>query len=164
MVPEPVLLFAYGNISRGDDALAPLLVEQIQQQGITHVSGHPLKFLTDYQMQIEHVMDLKGCERVLLVDADVSLDKAFCFYPVTERLESLYTTHGMSPSTLLHTFELVFKEKSPVTSMLAIQGISFELGDDLSDRAVVNLKQAVEFLGSILSEKDFILWDEQLEI
>lgn len=162
MPVKPVLLFAYGNISRGDDALAPLILEYIQQKGMTQACGHPLKFLTDYQMQIEHVMDLQGCERVLLMDSDVSLDSAFSFYPVTESVESLYTTHGMSPSTLLHTFDKVYKKNAPVTSMLAIQGVSFELGNELSEKARNNLKQVSEFIDLILSQENFLFWDQKL--
>jgi len=58
MSNNPVLLFAYGNPSRGDDAVAPLLLEAIKQYELTSVCGHPLTFLSDYQIQIEHVADL----------------------------------------------------------------------------------------------------------
>ncbi len=162
MPVKPVLLFAYGNESRGDDALAPLLLGNIQQKCLSCVAGHPLKFLKDYQMQIEHVMDLQNCERVLLIDADSSLDKAFHFYPVTASAESLYTTHGMSPGTLLHTFRKVLKQKPPLTSMLAIQGINFNLGENLSEPAQRNLQLATEFLISLLVSDDFRNWDEKI--
>lgn len=160
---KPVLLFAYGNKSRGDDALAPLLLDSIKQQGITQTAGHPIKFLTDYQIQVEHVMDLQGCERILIIDAHKSLDQAYKFYPVLQRAESLYTTHGMSPQTLLHTYVQVFQRKAPMTSMMAIQGSSFELGEGLSYLAQLNLRLATEFIKTILQQPDFSVWDEILE-
>lgn len=158
MVAKPVLLFAYGNESRGDDALAPLLLESIREQGVTQVAGHPVKFLTDFQMHIEHVMDLQDCERVLLIDAHKSLDRAFNFYPVSPCAESLYTTHGMSPGNLLHTYQQVFQKKSPVTFMLAIQGVSFELGETLSEQAQLNLQRVTKFIIPVLQQNDLSLW------
>lgn len=162
MSVKPVLLFAYGNQSRGDDALAPLLLESIKQQGITQVAGNPVKYLTDFQMQIEHVTDLQGCERVLLMDAHKSLDRAFDFNPVSQRAESSYTTHGMSPETLLSTYQKVFQKPAPATFMLAIQGLSFELGDSLSDQAQRNLLRAKNFIIPVLQQQDFRLWDKNL--
>ena len=159
---KPVLLFAYGNIARGDDALGPLLLEQLQL-ALTEVCGHPLKLLNDYQMQIEHVMDLQDCERVLLLDADSSLDRPFRFYPVQQKLETHYTTHGMTPSTLLHTYQQVFHQAAPETSMLALQGSRFELGEKLSEQAQRNLETALQFLSPILSSTDFSLWDRMLD-
>ncbi len=161
MQDKPVLIFAYGNISRGDDALAPLLLEHIQQLNIVEIAGHPLKFLLDYQILVEHVMDLQGCERVLLIDADAGLNTSFHFYPVSAMAETLYTTHGMSPATLLHTYHKVFNEQAPQTSMLAIQGCSFELGDSLSETAQINLKLTTDFILNLLQE-DFSLWDNLL--
>lgn len=162
MDKAPVLLFGYGNISRGDDALAPMLLEQIQQQRLTSACGHPVRFLSDYQMQVEHVMDMQGCQRILLIDADLSIDQPYQFYPVKEQLETSYTTHGMSPATLLHTFRQVHHQGAPLTSMLAIRGVSVELGQGLTLTARNNLNHAFEFLHSILKQKDFLSWDEKL--
>ncbi|MBT3203925.1 MAG: hydrogenase maturation protease [Gammaproteobacteria bacterium] len=156
---KPVLLFAYGNISRGDDALAPLLLERIKHSEITQIVGHPVKFLTDYQMQIEHVTDMSGCERILLIDADKLITSAYSFYTVQAQLETSYTTHGMTPSTLLHTFQQVYNKPAPLTSMLAIAGSSFKLGQGLSKKAKNNLDQAEIFLKKILFHNDFTLWD-----
>ncbi|MCP4077498.1 MAG: hydrogenase maturation protease [Gammaproteobacteria bacterium] len=163
-MPAPVLLFAYGNISRGDDALAPLLLERIQCSGATSVADHPIKFLSDYLMQIEHVTDMHGCERILLIDADQSIDEPFRFYKVKERQETSYTTHGMTPSTLLHTFKHTYKQSAPATSMLAVRGYNFELGQGLSTEAQNNLLVAEEFLNQILFAKEFSLWDERLAV
>lgn len=161
---KPVLVFAYGNRSRGDDALAPLLVEQLQQQGIDSACGHPVTWLTDFQIQIEHAMDMQTCERVLLLDADVSLGTAFQFYPVQSRHETEYTTHGMSPSSLLQTYRLVFNQEPPTTAVLAIRGEHFELGEDLSIAARRNLIQALDFLLPVLTSSDFSRWDQALSL
>jgi Ni,Fe-hydrogenase maturation factor len=30
-MPKPILIFGYGNLSRGDDALGPLLLEYVEE-------------------------------------------------------------------------------------------------------------------------------------
>ncbi|MDJ0833084.1 MAG: hydrogenase maturation protease [Gammaproteobacteria bacterium] len=162
MTADALLIFAYGNVSRGDDALAPLLLERLQQQGIQHGCGLTLQYLTDYQMHIEHVMDMQQCRRVLLIDAAQDTAQALRFYPVTAQAQTLYTTHGMSPSTLLHTYQQVLHEEPPATAMLAITGYQFELGEGLSPQAEANLDQAEDFVKSLLDAEDFSRWDARL--
>ncbi len=158
---KPVLLFAYGNVARGDDALGPLLQKRIKHSGISHIAGHPVIFLTDYHILVEHVTDLSGCERLLLIDADQSIDEAYRFSSVAAKQETRYTTHGMTASTLLYTYQQVYHSVAPLTSLLAIRGLSFELGDELTEQAQSNLQIAEDFILKVLSHKDFSLWDKK---
>ncbi len=158
-----ILLFAYGNPSRGDDALAPSLLEHIQQANLTEACGYPLRFLLDYQIQIEHVIDLEKCTRVILIDADQSIDCAFRFCRLSEKNETRYTTHGMTPPTLLHLYRSLHLQSPPLTAMLSIRGHSFRLGEGLSELAQENLTQAAEFLHALLSPIDFSKWDAVME-
>jgi len=161
---KPVLLFAYGNLSRGDDALAPLLLERLQKRGFTTGCGRALKYLTDYQMQVEHVMDMQHCERVLLIDAAIDIEESHQFSPVLEQLETHYTTHGMTPSTLLYTYRQTLQEEPPFTSMLAIRGKDFELGQPLSNVATDSLNEAYKFIQNLLGQPDFKAWDDLLSV
>ena len=61
---RPILIFGYGNPSRGDDAIGPLLIERLEILNLPDVD-----LLTDFQLQVEHALDLRGRERVLFVDA-----------------------------------------------------------------------------------------------
>jgi hydrogenase maturation protease len=159
---KPVLVFAYGNISRGDDALAPLMIEKLQGENITTACGHPIKYLTDYQIQIEHILDMQGCERVLMIDAHQALETPYSFQALNSRLETSYTTHGMSPSTLLYTYEKTFGSKPPPGYLLALRGQEFELGVGLSERSKNDLQLALSFCRCILVQDDFGCWDESL--
>lgn len=162
MSVKPVLVFGYGNISRGDDALAPLLIERLQQQRPLHYCGHPIKFLTEYQIQIEHILDIQGCERVLLVDAHQALDQACNFKKLRPRLETSYTTHGVSPATLLSIYQQTLKQSPPPCYLLALQGQSFNLGESLSPMAEQSLQQGLDFCISILGQDNFKNWDASL--
>ena len=63
----PTLVIAVGNPERGDDALGPLLAERLAALGMPGV-----EVLTDFQLQIEHTVDLARRAEVILVDASAS--------------------------------------------------------------------------------------------
>ena len=65
---KPILVFGYGNLSRGDDALGPLLLDYIQK----HCDLRKIELLTDFQLQIEHALDLEHRSLILFVDASVA--------------------------------------------------------------------------------------------
>jgi hypothetical protein len=72
----PLLVFGWGNASRGDDALGPLFVQQLGSLAGAS-AGVQVDFLEDYQLQIEHALDLACRERVLFVDASISCTPPF---------------------------------------------------------------------------------------
>lgn len=137
LIPAPVLVFAIGNESRGDDALAPFLVRRLQTETSTRI-----EFIEDYQLQVEHVTDLAGRDAVLFVDADVSCDAPFHFSEITAAHDNSYTSHAMTPFALLHTYRQVYGTDAPPSFLLRIHGYGFELGDGLSDEASANLERA----------------------
>ena len=55
---------AAGGPSRGDDAGGPLVAERLE---VADVQG--VEVLVDFQLQVEHALDLAGRERVIFVDA-----------------------------------------------------------------------------------------------
>ncbi len=134
----PLLVFAIGNESRGDDALAPLLLRQLQAQGV----DSRLDLIEDYQLQVEHVADLCGRRAVLFVDADMSCEAPFHFSEITAAQDNSYTSHAMSPFALLHTYRQVYGTDAPKSFLLRVRGYGFELGEGLSNEASANLAHA----------------------
>lgn len=134
----PLLVFALGNESRGDDALAPLLVRRF----LTEVLDSEIELMEDYQLQVEHVTDLAGRSAVLFVDADMSCEAPFQLSQITAVQDNSYTSHAMTPFALLHTYRQVYGADAPNCFLLRIRGYGFELGDNLSDEASVNLELA----------------------
>ncbi|HEB82952.1 MAG TPA: Ni/Fe hydrogenase, partial [Gammaproteobacteria bacterium] len=55
----PILVFPFGNPSRGDDALGPAIYQLLgnKQQNVELQS---IDLLTDFQLQIEHSIDLEN--------------------------------------------------------------------------------------------------------
>ena len=151
-----VLVFGYGNLSRGDDALGPLVLEYIEKQG--YFEG--VETITDFQLQIEHALDIEGRQLVLFIDASVSCDKAFSFTKLAPDKDKSYTTHAMSPSSVLAVYQGVMHKEPPPCFLLSIQALSFELGSDLSDQARCNLNDAFIFVKDLLVKPELSYWLE----
>ena len=143
---KPILQFGYGNLSRGDDAVGPLLLEHVQQRGdLTRID-----LLTDFQLQIEHTLDLQRRELVIFVDASVSAKPPFDFSRLTPCHDNSYTSHAMSPAALLQVYQSVIGETPPPSFLLGIQAQSFELGESLTASTQANLQQACAFIDRLL--------------
>ena len=59
----------------------------------------------------------------------------------------------MSPQALLSVYEKVNKQVAPASFMLSVRGYEFGLGLDLSDKAIVNLGGAVDFIKQRLTSR-----------
>lgn len=143
LVPEsvaPLLVFGWGNLSRGDDALGPLFIERLRA-----VAGPTtaVDYLDDYQLQIEHALDLVGRARVLFVDASLSCRAPFEVTPLQAAPDSSFTTHALTPQALLQVFCDLRIEAPPPCTLLAIRGERFELGASPSTAALAHLAAAL---------------------
>lgn len=137
----PVLVFAWGNRSRGDDALGPLFAERLRTQAAA--SPAQVAFLEDYQLQIEHALDLDGRERVLFVDASAAGTAPFEAGTVQARRDASFSSHAVSPQALLQVYREVHRAEPPPCWLLAIRGERFGLGDPLSPAAARHLDLAL---------------------
>ena len=143
---EPILIFTWGNPSRGDDALGTLVHERMQQQDL---AGADL--LTDFQLQIEHAVDLEHRDCILFVDASVTATEPYEFARLHAVEDSSYSTHSMSPQSLLAVYEKVNSRPPPPAFLLSIRGYEFGLGLPLSGQAAGNLDKAIDFINRLLT-------------
>ena len=141
----PFLVIGIGNPSRGDDALGPLLVERIEAMELPGV-----ECLTDFQLRVEHALDLVGREQVVFVDATVAGEARCSLAPVAPARDASATTHALTPAALLDAYVRVTGLALPATHVLAIRGYAFELGEDLSASARANLEAAARVLEGVL--------------
>jgi len=150
---RPILVFAYGNPSRGDDALGPAMYELIDAQQQKAGLLNDVELLTDFQLQIEHATDLQHRQRVVFIDASLTASPPYEFHPVLPAQDLSYTTHAMSPAAILSVYQQIYRQPPPSTYMLSIRGYTFELGEPLSSRAGSNLQTAFEFVmrGQVLT-------------
>jgi hydrogenase maturation protease len=152
---KPILIFTWGNPSRGDDAIGPQIYDLLRKENFSNVD-----LLTDFQLQIEHAVDLENRARVLFIDASVSAAEPYQFYRLQPARDDSFTTHAMSPESLLATFDKVNSEAPPPAYMLSIRGYDFDLGLPISDRAIVNIADALVFTRQLVTECLTEDWDK----
>jgi hydrogenase maturation protease len=129
-VTAPTLVLAVGNPSRGDDAVGPLLAERLDALGLDGV-----EVLVDFQLQVEHALDLEFRERVIFVDACVDAAAPCVERELHPSGELRHTSHALDPSHVLEAYRKVTGREPPRSTLLGIRGTSFELGAGLSPQA-----------------------------
>ena len=157
-MPKPILIFAYGNLSRGDDALGPLLLEYVEE----HSNLNQIDLLCDFQLQIEHALDIEHRELVLFVDASVACQQAFSFTQLKANKDKSYTTHAMSPSAVLDVYQSIKHQVPPPCFLLSIKAEKLELGEGLSSEAKQNLQSTCLFTEQLLKLPNLAFWLTQL--
>lgn len=141
-----LVVFAIGNDARGDDAIGPQLGARIEE-----ASPPGVKLLAEYQLQIEHALDLRDAAAVLFIDAAVGLEQAFELRAIEADSAAPLLSHALSPMALLAVFERIEGRAPPPAFVFALRGESFELGDPLSVPAASALEAGWRWLSARLS-------------
>ena len=144
----PILIFGWGNPSRGDDALGPLFVERIEAMNLSDV-----ECLTDFQLQVEHALDLENRERILFIDASFTAAAPFSVSRLAPARDATFSTHAITPQSVMQVFVDLHDEDPPPCDQLAIRGERFELGEGLSAAAANHLEAALRWAEAWLAHK-----------
>jgi hydrogenase maturation protease len=121
-----------------------------------------VELLTDFQLQVEHTLDMVGRELILFIDASVTSAAPFEFHPLertTPRSATSYTSHELTPDELLKTYLSVHHQAAPPSFLLSIAGEQFELGAPLSESAQQHLQLALQWVKKLLrqpTEQDWL--------
>lgn len=141
-----LIVLGWGNPSRGDDALAPLLCERLEAWLPTSPVAGRVAVVQDFQLQVEHALDLVDRPLALFIDAEVGLSAPYhlrrqlpggCFGP---------SSHAISPASVLDVYRQIHGRDAPPAFVLGVAGQAFELGHALSAPAQENLEQAWQLL------------------
>lgn len=154
---QPLAVFGWGNPGRGDDALGPRLLARVEAWAEARADAR-LDAFPDFQLQIEHVEDLRGRDLALFLDASLAAPVPFAFREVRPAPDASFTSHALSPEALLHAYGRATGEAPPPAFVLAVRGERFELGEELGAAAERNLEAAWRFLQGLLSDPDPGRW------
>lgn len=154
-----VVVFAIGNPSRGDDAIGPLLLERLGSW--LAAEGHAPEFalIEDYQLQIEHALDLRGKRLALFIDAGCATSVPAEFYAIgAASVFPAPSTHVLSPQEVLGVHRQVAGAEPPPSFVLCVRGERFELGEGLSVAAQANVESAWQQLMLLCLRPDVAHW------
>ena len=144
--PAPVLILTYGNPSRGDDALGPVIFDMLEKHKQETGDLDRVDLLTDFQLQIEHAVDLEDRQCVLFIDAGVSCAEPFEMHQLQAERDDSFTTHAMSPASVLAVYKQIKQEEAPPAYLLTIRAYEFGLGLPMSKAAMKNLDLAYRYI------------------
>ena len=148
-----LVVFGWGNDARGDDALGPLLLERV-----AHARWPDVTIIEDFQLQIEHALDLEGAEAALFLDAGRNTPAPFVFDQVAPRRGETFTTHALAPEAVLDVYARSLGKPPPPAFTLCVRGERFELGEDLSAEACERLEAAWDFLLGLMRDRSIEAW------
>lgn len=164
----PVAIFFVGNPSRGDDAIGPELCGQLAkylenaalENAVLENADFADQFelIEDFQLQIEHALDLLGRRLVLFVDAGERTPAPFIFGPIQPSTAVAHTTHALAPEAVLQVFLQTEGKAPPPAFVLCVSGAEFELGAPLSTAATQHMAAALELLGELCRHPDLAFW------
>ena len=143
-------LFIWGNPSRGDDAIGPVL-HQMLAQFIMQLSLTNIQLIEDMQLQPEHCCDIREGACIVFIDASFQGDTAYQVQAVNHQEQLGYCTHALSPGALMSLYQQIQSKPCPPAFLLSVRGYHFALGAPLSKAAQANIKAAEHFLKELLT-------------
>lgn len=155
----PIVVLAVGNPSRGDDAIGPVLSQRLADWLRDSPLAAKVELFEDFQLNIEHALDLVGRERVLFIDAGEGTAAPFQFSRVRPTLEMTHSSHELPPQAVLGVYLRTLHEEPPPAYVLCVRGEHFELGQPLSEPAQDHVEQAWTCLRQLLQPCGLQDWE-----
>lgn len=155
------MVFGWGNPSRGDDALGPLLLQTLRSGGDSgRWPGLDLRLVEDFQLQIEHALDLDGAELALFIDAGQGTPAPWALTELDGQAQPRFaaSTHALSPQAVLSVYRQLQGRAPPPAFVLCVRGEQFALGAPLSAAARQHLAAAAALLQQLCDAPDARAW------
>lgn len=155
----PVVVFAIGNPSRGDDALGPELYGRLEKWLEFEGLAAGFELIEDFQLQIEHVLDLQDRQLALFIDAGARTPAPFTFERIVPATGIAHTTHELPPEAVLQVYRQTEGTEPPPAFVLCVSGECFELGEALSATASRNAEAAYSLLMQLCRQAGLDDWN-----
>ena len=174
-----ILVLGYGTPGRADDALGPLLIEELERRraalvgtapavrgggaqaahyaatsGATQTASPAVAPAVDlawsYELAADHAYDLSRHDLTIFVDAARRQAQAVRLRSIRPSRSVTFSTHAMTPASVLALARELYRAKSEV-HLLTIRGYRWGLREGLSPGAAANLAAAVKLVEGILA-------------
>ena len=156
----PVVVFAVGNPSRGDDAIGPELCGRLAEWLGSEGLADGVELIDDFQLQIEHALDLKGRQIALFIDAGLRTPGPYTFRRIAPATGMALTTHELPPEAVLQVYMQTEDGEPPPAFVLCVRGEEFELGAPLSPAVLSHVEDAFTLLQSLCRQPAPTAWEQ----
>jgi len=154
----PVVVFAVGNPSRGDDAIGPELLGRLAAWLDTEGLTERVDLIEDFQLNIEHALDLAGRELALFIDAGENTPAPYVFERIFPSAIPTHSTHALPPQAVLQVYRQTEGKEPPPSFVLCVRGERFDLGEGLTPEALGGGVKAVDLLKRLTRNPDVDSW------
>ncbi|MBF1166424.1 MAG: hydrogenase maturation protease [Dechloromonas agitata] len=148
----PIVVFAVGNPSRGDDAIGPVLCERLAAWLAEQRLTERVELVEDFQLNIEHALDLVGRERAIFIDAGENTPAPYIYEPISPAAIPSHSTHALPPQAVLQVFRQTEGREPPPSFVLCVRGECFALGEGLSPEALLRVNEAMSLLKRLIRQ------------
>lgn len=145
--PVRLVVFVTGNESRGDDAAGPALLRELESE-----LPQGVRVVHDFQLQVEHALELHDADLALFIDAECGLQAPFAFGERDGDVPVASFSHALSPSAILAVFRRIEGSEPPPAFILGVRAERFELGEGLSEPAAEGVARALAFARELLRD------------
>ena len=142
----PVVVFAVGNPSRGDDAIGPVICGRLAKWLENERLTDRVELIEDFQLNVEHALDLQGRELALFIDAGENTPAPFIFEQIYPSTATSHTTHALPPQAVLQVYRQMEGKEPPPSFVLCVRGEQFDLGEPLTATAEKHAEPAFDLL------------------
>jgi hydrogenase maturation protease len=157
-VTAPLVVFAVGNPSRGDDAIGPVICGRLAKWLENEKLTDRVELIEDFQLNIEHALDLQGRELALFIDAGENTPAPFIFEQIFPSTAATHTTHALPPQAVLQVYRQMEGNDPPPSFVLCVRGEKFELGEPLTAAAGNHAVLAFELLIGLCQRPTLAEW------
>ena len=154
----PLVVFAVGNPSRGDDAIGPVICGRLAKWLENENLADQVDLIEDFQLNIEHALDLQGRELALFIDAGENTPAPFIFAQIYPSTATGHTTHALPPEAVLQVYRQMEGKEPPPSFVLCVRGEGFELGAELTPTAQAGIEAAMALLERLLTKPALADW------
>ncbi len=139
---KPLLVIAWGQRTRGDDAAGPLFLDRLR-----HVLGNDyldrVDLIEEDQLHAELALQLLDRERVLLVGADPGASPPYALQAVRPGDDASLSSPVLSAPALMAVCEAFHGRPPPPVTLLGLTAQRFAPGRRLSSAAAEALPAAI---------------------
>lgn len=153
-----VVVFAVGNPSRGDDAIGPELLGRLEKWLAKEGLAEGVELIEDFQLNIEHALDLAGRELALFIDAGENTAAPYVFERIFPAAIPSHSTHALPPQAVLQVYRQTDGQEPPPSFLLCVRGEHFELGEGLTSEALGRVDTAMALLERLMRQPTLAGW------
>ena len=154
----PLVVFAVGNPSRGDDAIGPVICGRLAKWLENEKLTDRVELIEDFQLNVEHALDLQGRELALFIDAGENTPAPFIFEQIFPSTAPSHTTHALPPQAVLQVYRQMEGTEPPPSFVLCVRGEGFELGAEMTPTALGGVEAAMELVERLFRKPTLADW------